>query len=211
MDKLIFVGGGEHCRSCVDVILEGKKYQIIGILDKINAKQHLVCDIPIIGDDSLVPNYVKDCFFSISLGDPKGASRRNHIFDAICAIGGRFATIVSPRAHVSRFASLGLGTFVLHDCLVNSGAVIGRNCILNTKSLIEHDVVIGDHVHISTAVVVNGGCKIGDNTYIGSGTVLRDHVQIGPNVFIGAGSYVNRDILISGVYIGVPARKIDKS
>ncbi len=39
---------------------------------------------------------------------------------------------------------------------------------------------------------------------------LRDHVQIGPNVIIGAGSYVNRDIMILGIYVG-GARKIDKS
>ncbi len=44
-------------------------------------------------------------------------------------------TIVFLRAKISRYASLGLETFVLHDCLVNSGGLIGRNCILNTKSL----------------------------------------------------------------------------
>lgn len=74
-------------------------------------------------------------FFSVSLGDPKGVSRRKYIFDTICTIGGRFVTIVFLRAKISRYASLGLETFVLHDCLVNSGGLIGRNCILNTKSL----------------------------------------------------------------------------
>ncbi len=208
MHEIILVGGGEHCRSSIDVILEQGNYKIAGILDNKKGELKQIYNIPIFGDDSLIGNYVKDYFFSVTLGDPSGCHRRKNIFKDISARGGRFATIVSPRSHVSRYASIGDGTFVLHDCLINAGAVIGHNCILNTKCLIEHDVVIGNHVHISTAVVINGACEIGENTYIGSGTIIRDHVKIGKNVFVGAGSYVHRDIQDPGVYVGIPVRKI---
>ena len=44
----------------------------------------------------------------------------------------------------------------MHNALVNAGAKIGDNCILNTKSLVEHDAIVEDHCHISTSSIVNG-------------------------------------------------------
>jgi hypothetical protein len=34
MKKIILVGGGGHCKSCIDVIENENKYKIIGIIDK---------------------------------------------------------------------------------------------------------------------------------------------------------------------------------
>ena len=34
MQKLILLGGGGHCKSCIDVIEQESKYTIEGILDK---------------------------------------------------------------------------------------------------------------------------------------------------------------------------------
>ena len=32
-EKLILVGGGGHCKACIDVIEEQGKFEILGILD----------------------------------------------------------------------------------------------------------------------------------------------------------------------------------
>ena len=40
----------------------------------------------------------------------------------------------------SNSSSVGEGSIVLHDVIVNSHAKIGNNCILNNKALVEHDV-----------------------------------------------------------------------
>ena len=48
----------------------------------------------------------------------------------------------------------------MHDAIVNSNVQIGRHCIINTKSNIEHDVIVKDFCHISTCAVVNGNCVI---------------------------------------------------
>ena len=34
----------------------------------------------------------------------------------------------------------------MHDAIVNSNVQIGRHCIINTKSNIEHDVIVKDFV-----------------------------------------------------------------
>ena len=35
MNKVLLVGGGGHCVSCIDLIEQTKDYRIIGILEKI--------------------------------------------------------------------------------------------------------------------------------------------------------------------------------
>ena len=33
MDKIILIGGGGHCKSCIDVIEQAGTFQIAGIVD----------------------------------------------------------------------------------------------------------------------------------------------------------------------------------
>ena len=53
--------------------------------------------------------------------------------------------IQSPLAYISPRAQVADGTIVMHHALINAGARVGRNCIINTKTLVEHDAVIEDH------------------------------------------------------------------
>ena len=34
MKKIILIGGGGHCKSCIDVIENGNQYKIVGVNDK---------------------------------------------------------------------------------------------------------------------------------------------------------------------------------
>ena len=54
----------------------------------------------------------------------------------------------------------------MHGAIVNAGATIQKNCIINSNALIEHDCSIGENCHISTGAVVNGHTWIGDNSFI---------------------------------------------
>jgi UDP-3-O-[3-hydroxymyristoyl] glucosamine N-acyltransferase len=82
----------------------------------------------------------------------------------------------------------------MHDVIINSGSVVGSNCIINTRSLIEHDVKVSDHCHVSTGVVVNGGVQIGSGTFIGSRSVIRDNLFIGDECLVGMGTILLHDL-----------------
>ena len=45
--------------------------------------------------------------------------------------------IISPTGYVSKHAKIGEGTIVMHNTIVNANARIGKNCIINNKSLIK--------------------------------------------------------------------------
>lgn len=190
MKDLYLIGGGGHCRSCIDVIEMEGKFKILGIFDMQENVGKNVLGYPIIASDTEMGKYVSpESYFLITIGQIKTSEPRVKFYNQLKALNANLATIVSPRAHVSKHAKVGEGTVILHDVLVNSNANVGVNCILNTKCLLEHDVTVGDHCHISTASVVNGGCQVEANCFVGSNAVLKQTVVVPEGTLISAGSF----------------------
>ena len=188
MKSLLLIGGGGHCRSCIDVIEAEGKYQIAGIVNQSKGSREQILGYDILGDDEDLPELLKKHPNAlITVGQIKIFDLRLKLFEQVKRLGFVLPTIISPRAYISRHASLGVGTIVMHDALVNAGAKVGNNCILNTKSLVEHDAIVEDHCHISTASVVNGGTHIREQTFVGSNAMIRDNIEIGEKNIVGGG------------------------
>lgn len=198
---LILIGGGTHCKSCIDVIEHTEKFNIIGVLDKQELVGRKILSYDIIGTDDDLLQFQK-CSFLITVGQIKSNVIRKKIYHNLVANKLNLATVISPRAYVSKYASIGEGTIVMHDALINPAVTIGYNCIINTKTLIEHDTIVGSHCHISTAAVVNGNCTIGDDVFIGSHATVANQIMITDEVVVGAGITVIKNLNNKGVYIG---------
>lgn len=209
MKPIILIGGGGHCISCIDVIEQTGLFQIIGILDIPARIGEKVLNYPIIGTDHELAQFMPHCTdYMITVGQIKNSVLREVLFQKVKNAGGNLPSIVSPIAHVSKYATVAEGTIVMHHALINAGASIGKGCIINTKALIEHEAVVGNFCHISTAAIVNGQATIGDQCFIGSNVVIANNLSITHNTVIAAGSQVLRSIESSGTYIGQPLRKI---
>jgi sugar O-acyltransferase (sialic acid O-acetyltransferase NeuD family) len=193
--SLILIGGGGHCRSCIDVIEAEGKYQIAGIVNQPGGNNEPVLGYEFLGDDNDLPELLKIYPIAlITVGQIKYADLRVKLFNKLLSLGFDLATIISPRAYVSKNARLGIGTIVMHNALINASAVIGKNCILNTKSLVEHDAIVEDHCHISTSAVINGGTIIREQTFFGSNTTTKEYITIGKYSVIGSGLRVMCDL-----------------
>jgi sugar O-acyltransferase (sialic acid O-acetyltransferase NeuD family) len=207
--KLVLIGGGGHCKACVDVILSDESFHIEGVLDNTLVKGNKVLDFLVMGDDSLIEQLAKNKnYFLITVGQIKSAEARIRLYEQIKSKGGELATVVASSSIVSPICKISEGTVIMHHAVVNNSAIIGKNCIINNKALIEHDATIGDHCHISTGAIVNGNCFIGNRNFIGSGAVIVNNVRTTDDVVVGAGSVVHNSISEPGVYVGNPARKI---
>lgn len=189
MKKLILLGGGGHCKSCIDVIEQEGKYKIIGILDNSELLGQNILGYDFIGVDADIEQLAAESYtFLITVGQIKSSSIRKKIFSLLTRSNADIATVISPRAYVSKHANIGQGTIIMHDVLINASASIGENCIINSKALIEHDAVIEDFCHISTSAVLNGGVKIKEGTFFGSNAVSKEYVGTYRDDFIKAGS-----------------------
>lgn len=195
MKTILLIGGGGHCRSVIDVVETEGRFKIVGIIRPESEGMEPVLTYPILGDDTRLPELVAQTpHVLIAVGQIKSPTPRQTIFRSLKALDAVFPVVVSPKAYVSKHASLGEGTLVMHGALVNAGARLGCNGIINSLALIEHDAVIGDHCHISTAARVNGGVIVEDGCFIGSGAIVREGVKIRSNSVIGAGCVVTRDV-----------------
>ena len=202
--KLLLIGGGGHCRSCIDVIRSTGIYDIVGVLDVADNVGSTVEGVDIIATDAELPSYINqidECL--ITVGQVGASELREKLFQSVRAQGVRLATIVSPSAYVAESASLGEGTIVMHNVVVNAGAKVAENVILNSMSLIEHGANIGAHSHVSTRATINGDVKIEEGCFIGSHAVIFNHCTIGQHSIIGGGQVVRRNLPDGSIPIDV--------
>ena len=189
--EIILVGGGGHCKSCIDIIEQEGKFEITGIIDIPEKVGTSVLGYQIIGSDvdlrSISQKYSN---FLITVGQIESSVLRIKLFNQLIDLGANFPVIISPFSFVSKHARIEKGTIILHHVIVNASAIIGKNCIINSKALIEHDAIIGDHCHISTGAIINGGVKVGNNTFFGSGAVSKQYIEIPEDSYIKANSIV---------------------
>jgi sugar O-acyltransferase (sialic acid O-acetyltransferase NeuD family) len=195
MTSIILIGGGGHCRSCIDVIETIDEFEIVGVIERRGGPTFPVLGYPVIGDDETLGENLSRCKVAlITVGQITDSKIRERLYDSALSLGAQFPVIVSPMAYVSRRAKVHGGSIVMHGATVNAGANIGENCIVNSQSLVEHDVVVGSHSHISTGARVNGGVTIGKGTFIGSGAVINQGLTIGAGCVIGSGSIIRKDV-----------------
>lgn len=202
--KIILVGGGGHCKSVIDVA-ESAGYTIAGILDMPELVGTTVLSYPVIGTDDNISDYVEDALFLVTVGHIKDASLRIKLHGRIKEAGGHLATLIASTAYVSRFATIGEGSVIMHHAMVNADARIGSGCIINTFANIEHDAIIGNYCHISTGTIVNGNCTVGEGVFLGSQSVMVNGIRITDGCVFAAGSMVRKNIVRKGIYSGNPA------
>lgn len=203
MKPIVLIGGGGHCRSCIDIIERSKVYKIIGVIDNTLTSADLIYGYKILGTDQDIPELLSEFDTAlITIGHIKNGQRRSELFEYLKSKNIALPSIVSPSAIISSHASVLTGTVVMHGAIVNASAFVGENCILNSQSLIEHDAVVGANCHVSTGAKINGGVTVGDGSFIGSGAILREGITVGRNCIIGAGVTVLKNIPEKTVYIG---------
>ncbi len=67
----------------------------------------------------------------------------------------------------------------MHHALINTGAKVGKNCIINSKAVLEHD---------GAASILNGAVLVKANSFVGSGVTTKEGIVL--EGFIKAGSLV---------------------
>jgi len=196
MNKMvIIIGASGHGKVIADIV-RANGDEVLGFLDDDESKGTLgrVCD------------WCKytNAEFVIGIGNAE-------IRERISKLSCKWYTAIHPSAVISPEAEIGDGTVVMANVVINSGAIIGKHCIVNSGAIVEHDNRLSDFVHVSVGAKLGGNVSIGKSTWIGIGAVVSNNISVCEGCMIGAGAVVVNDIKEKGIYIGVPARKKDKT
>lgn len=148
--------------------------------------------------------------FIAAIGNPYGHVRCR-LHDLLSGSGMMPVSFADPTALLCRTLKFGPGLQVMAHAIAHNDAVIGRQCLLNTRSLVEHDCVLEDGVEIGPGAVLCGRVHVGAFTWIGAAATVRPRVTIGRNAIVGAGSVVVSDIPDNVVAYGVPAKPVRKN
>lgn len=192
--KLILIGAGGHAHACIDVIEQHDRYQIAGLVGVTGEMHTRHLGYSVIATDDDLPQLVKEFQYAfVAVGQIRSPGSRIDLYRLVTELGFRLPIIVAPTAYVSRHASVGKGTIVMHGAIINAGAKIGCNCIINTRTLMEHGVTVEDHCHLSTGVILNGNAHIGAGSFVGSGSIIKEGVSLGEGCVVGMGLSVRHD------------------
>ena len=193
--KVILQGGGDHARVVVDC-LQDLGADIIGIFDP--KYQGELFKVPQRGkyDRASYP----EALCVIAIGD-------NAIRKKVAAeTAHRFFNVIHPTAVVSQKASIGNGSMILHNTVIQANTKIGEHVIVNTSAQVDHDCHIGSYAHIAPGVVLCGTVTVGEGTFIGAGAVVIPGKKIGRWATVGAGAVVISDLPDYATAVGNPAR-----
>jgi sugar O-acyltransferase (sialic acid O-acetyltransferase NeuD family) len=192
--KLILIGAGGHTHACIDVIEQHGGYQIAGLVGMPEEMHTQHFGYEVIAMDGDLPQLAKDYPYAlITVGQLQTSNHRTRLYQQANKLGFQLPAIIAPSAHVSRYATIGLGSIVMHGAIVNAGASVGNNCIINTRALLEHNVTVADHCHISTGSILNGDVKIGTGSFVGSGSIIKEGLTLGQHCVVGMGLSVRHN------------------
>ncbi|WP_318447863.1 acetyltransferase [Photobacterium leiognathi] len=120
----------------------------------------------------------------------------------------KLVSLIHPSAVISNSVVLELGSVVMANAVINPFCKIGKACIVNTASTVDHDCYLADGVHISPGANLAGDIKIGSRSWVGIGANIIQLIEIGDDVIVGAGSTVIHSISSFQKVVGSPAKPI---
>lgn len=81
---------------------------------------------------------------------------------------------VHESSYIDENVEIGMGTKIWHFCHVQSGARIGKECVLGQNVNISNHVIIGNYVKIQNNVSVYGGVELEEGVFCGPSCVFTN-------------------------------------
>lgn len=210
MDNIVIVGSSGHAKVVIDVVEHEGKHRIAGLLDRYRTPGEQTLGYQVLGREEDLLELVVSHRLSgviVAIGD-------NFIRSMVAARVGDvcpdlpFVSAIHPNASIAKEVSIGDGTVIMAGVVVNPCCSIGRFCILNTNSSLDHDSIMEDFSSLAPRATTGGNCRIGGHSAISIGAVLSYGVHIGEHSVIGAGSIVLKDLDSFRVAYGTPAAEV---
>lgn len=209
MRPIVLIGSGGHAREVAEIAQHAHREErggrLLGYLDEDSNRHGVeVLGFPVLGGMAWLEGRENEVEILIAIGDA-GVRRR-----LVAKLGAqaRYATIISPLAHLSEHCSVGEGTVIFPQVVVSNQVSVGRHVQLNLACSLSHDSKIGDFCSIFPGARATGGVQLGDEVTLGTNSCIIPYKKIGSGTKVGAGACVVCDLPGGITAVGVPARPV---
>lgn len=141
----------------------------------------------------------------VAIGDP---TDRKRVIESLPKETKFFTHIHHSVTILDKNIEIGEGSIICAGSILTTNIKIGKHSHLNLLTTVGHDTVIGDFMTTAPGAKISGNCIIGDCVYLGTNSSVKQKIKICDNVIVGLNAGVVKDITESGIYVGVPAKKI---
>ncbi len=209
MKDIVIIGSGGFAKEVSflidDINKVQKQWNLLGYID--NKIGEYNGRYQIVKNDKWLENTQEKISAVFGIGDPGLIKKLSEKFIQNPNID--FPNLIHPGI-IGDFEriSFGKGNIVCAGNILTTDIQIGSFNIFNLNCTIGHDTVIGSYNIFNPTANISGGILIGEKNLVGTGAQILQYLKITSNVIIGAGSVVTKDIIESGVYVGIPAKKI---
>lgn len=206
---VVILGAGGTGLYMAETVELTAGYRFVGFLDHAKSPADC-CGYKVLGGLTSWRDVPEDHQFLSSLYGAKRMAEFQSLVNSLGIPETRWATVIDPRAAVSRHTTIGPGSFVGVGCVVEPAARLGRGCALLGSVYVAHHTTLGDFACCANSASLAGGVEIGDAAYIGSNSSVREFIRIGSRAIVGMGSVVIRDVPPGEVVAGNPAQPTPK-
>lgn len=208
--KVLLWGAKSKSRIIIEMINEiyEDNAEVIGIFDRTIDKLPFKTNISLYTKKTDIEILCKmSSHFVVCIGGEHGFARFKTAM-LLQQRGIKPLNLISAYGLLDKLESYGEGIQVMPGAIAHKFSRIGKQCILNTNSTVDHECSLGDGVHIMGGASVAGRVAIGDFSTIGTNATVLPNILIGKNVYVGAGSVVTKNIENNVVVAGNPAKKM---
>ncbi len=215
MKKIVIFGSSGHAKVVLSEILKLKKFKFLGFIDSAFKSRKIIEQIKekkylILGDISYLRKiYDKNTFGIVGVGS--NFLRKKIVSEVNKKIKNfKWTTIISKNSVINGKVNIKEGSLIVAGSIINTGTRIGKHCIINTSSSIDHDNVFKDYSSTGPRTTTGGKVTVGICSHIGIGATVKNNIIINDHSVIGAKSLVLKNCEKNSIYYGSPAKKKGK-
>lgn len=186
MENLLIIGAGGHGKVVAEAAKLGGRFNKIAFLDDWNLENVLGCHVVGgIEDYKSLKEEYKYAF--VAIGNNKV---RLNLIKNLLNEGYIVPKIIHPKAVVSEYSDIDVGTVILAGAVINVDTKIGKGCILNINSTLDHDSIISDGCHISSGAVIRSMVRVKRLSTVKANACITQGKTIEEEMTINAGETV---------------------
>ncbi len=213
MKKLVIFGAADQAEVASFLFKHDSEYEPVAFT--VNAdyiQSNTFNGLPVVPFENVEQNYPPSEYaMFVALGYTQMNKIRADKCSEAKGKGYILASYISSRAVIWPDFSCGENCLILEHNNIQPYVSIGNNVTLWSGNHLGHHSSIGDNTFLTSHVVVSGRVTVGKNCFLGVNSTVRDKLVVADNTLVAAGSLLVKDTQSYGVYMGSPAKMLEKS